>query len=245
MTLPRLALLIVSLALAVAAPASASERSEARRFAAAMEPEIGLTPEEGEALVAGMEARAAHVVATCLPSVKAAARKRERARTLEILYGLHVYADVLKTWAAWQADGDTRLRAIHTSSRVLRRARAARAEDTRFFAGMAAAAPVDFCAMVAAWEAHGFKGEPPEERATRDAALAYIESRYTGWLQRGTRLLWRHGATGAQRLAFSGIARWPRLREPAKDPVEEAIGAAAQRRTPGDGPTRLPLTARA
>jgi hypothetical protein len=192
-----------------------------------------------------MEARAAHVVATCLPSVRAAARKRERARTLALVYGLHVYADVFATMTGWLADGDARLRAIRTSSRVLRRARAELAAATRFYVEMTVAAPGDFCAVVTAWEANGFKGEPPEEQALTDAVLRYVNAPYTGWLQRGARLLWRYGATRAQRLAFKGLPRVPQLREPAKDPVLEAIGAAAEPRTPGDDPPRLPWAARA
>jgi hypothetical protein len=34
-----------------------------------MQPQVKLTPEEGDALIANMEAKSAHVVATCLPSV--------------------------------------------------------------------------------------------------------------------------------------------------------------------------------
>src|SRR5215203_3984623 len=49
----RAALLTLLACLLAAAPATASERSEARKYAAAMQPQIELTPEEGEALVAG------------------------------------------------------------------------------------------------------------------------------------------------------------------------------------------------
>jgi hypothetical protein len=151
---PRLAaLLIVLSCLVVAAPAAASERSEARRYAAAMEPKIAVTPEEGEALVAGIEARAAHVATTCLASVEAAAKKRERANLLMLLYDAHLAIDVYARYATWLKQGDERLAAIPTRSRTLRRARAVRPQAARMLSGLSELAPKDFCATVTAWEA--------------------------------------------------------------------------------------------
>jgi hypothetical protein len=239
MTCLRVALLTAFVALMAAAPAAASERSDARRFAAAMEPRIELTPEEREALVAGVEARAAHVATTCLPSVKAAATQRERARTLAVVYGFHTYAGIVATIARWLAEGDARLAAIHTSSKTLRRARAGRADLTRFFVALGAAAPADFCAAVTAWEADGFKGDPPGTDAIF-AAIEDLEPYSHLRLARGTRLLRRHGATRAQRRAFSGTPRFPPLRDPAADPVEEALNMGPGREAPDDGPTRRP-----
>jgi hypothetical protein len=238
MTLARL-MLGVLLALVLAGPAAASERSEARRFAAAMEPRIQLTPEEREALVAGVEARAARVASSCLPSVKAAARKRERALTIGLVYGAYVQFGFTAAAVAWQEEGDARLAAIHTRSKVLTRARAARAELTELLAALTAAAPADFCAVVTAWEATGFKGEPPGSEAISDAITDFDWSLFSR-LGRGMRVLWRHGATSAQRQALAGNPRWPRLREPAVDPVAEAINSAAGREAPDDGPTRAP-----
>jgi hypothetical protein len=60
-------------------------------------------------------------------------------------------------------------------------------------------------------------------------------------MKRGSRLLRHHGATRAQLRAFNGEPREPELREPAPDPVFEALGGEAPERTwPDDGGRREP-----
>jgi hypothetical protein len=219
----RTTLLAALFCLLLAAPAAGSERSEAQRYAAAMHFETGLTPEAAEALVAGIEARSAHVAATCMPSVEAAAKRARRRQTLSLLYTYHLGADVFATLAAWLAEGDDRLAAIRTRSVVLRRGRAARRGFTQFFRRMGELAPKDFCATVTAWEARGFKGEPPEADALMERFLELFEGLRIGPWERAVKLLKRHGATRAERAAFAGEPDWPELREPAKDPVADLL----------------------
>jgi hypothetical protein len=243
MPLRRVALLTIFACVAIAGPAAASERSEARQFAAAMQPGLALTPEEAEAVVADYEARSAHVAATCLPAVKAAAKKADRALILGVVYSMHAYSATLKHMAVWLGEADARLAAIETDSRTLRRARAARAAITASFSELDAAMPADFCAMVTGWQAKRWKGDPPGSQAlfetfdpSDDAAMTQRR------MDRGSRLLRRHGATRAQRRAFNGIPREPDLREPAPDPVIEALGGepAPERTSPDDGGRREP-----
>jgi hypothetical protein len=205
-----------------------------------MRPELGLTPEEAEAAVADYEARSAHIAATCLPAVKAASKKEERALALSFLYGMHATEALYGHLAAWSAETDGRLASIDTRSRTLRRARAARADITEFIGKITAVVPDDFCAMVTAWQAKGWKGEPPGTEAFTDlfADASDVTDRR---MRRGTRLLRRHGATRAQIRAFNEEPRWPELREPAKDLVAEAIGGGPPARTsPDEGGRREP-----
>jgi len=217
----RAALLTLLACLLAAAPATASERSEARKYAAAMQPQIELTPEEGEALVAGYEANAAHVAATCLPAVKAAASKRDRVFVLTFVYGAHISITSYGHLKRWMGEADARLAAIRTRSRTLRRGRAARASITAFYGKLEAAAPVDFCAAVTGWQANGWKDVPPGT----ETLIGLLEEGGLGSvrIRRGKQVLRRHGATRAQLRAFDGTPRWPELREPAPDPVIEAI----------------------
>src|SRR5215204_1157405 len=212
----RVALLTILACLLAAAPAAASERSEAREYAAAMQRDIVLPPEEAEALVADFEARAAQVSATCLPSVQAAAKDEERLIALALVYVTYAGTAVLDRAATWMREGDARLASIATRSPILRRARAARARRTSSLRKLAAAAPADFCAMVTEWEARGFKGDLPE--AGRVFALLLDGATHgTRKMKRASKLLRRHGATRAQLRAFDGSPRWPSLREPAPD----------------------------
>jgi hypothetical protein len=220
----RAVFLTILVALAAAAPAAASERSEARRYAAAMQP-LTLAPEEAEALVAGMEARSAHVAATCMPSVAAAAKRKSRRETLELLYGSHLAAESYRRMAAWMAEGDDRLAAVATRSTALRRGRAGRQVATDLLRGMSELAPKDFCATVTAWEARAFKGDPWEVKALVGLVFGVFAEidKFESW-ERATKLLERHGATRAQRRAFSGETDWiDDLREPAKDPVLDLL----------------------
>ena len=146
----RVALLTVLSCLGLAAPAAASERSEARQFAAAMHPKIELTPEDGEAMVADYEARSAHIAATCLPSVKAATKNDKRSFLLLGIYFIHVSVGAYGHASAWSKETDERLAALDIDSGTLRHARAARAALTRSLDATVAAAPADFCAMVTA-----------------------------------------------------------------------------------------------
>jgi hypothetical protein len=220
---PRTTLLTMLLCLVVAAPAAASERSEARRYAAAMHGGTELTAADAEALVAGVEARSAHVVATCMPSVEAAAKRKGRRDILSLLYSQHLSADIFGTLTAWLEEADDRLAAIHTRSTVLRRGRAARRDFTRFIRGLGDVAPEDFCATVTEWEARGFKGAPAEAEALVDLFVGLGEDlNFKRW-GRASKLLKRHGATRAERAMFDGEPDWPELREPAKDPVADLL----------------------
>ena len=212
--------------LAATAPAAASERSEARKYADAMAPtKITLTPEEGEALVAGYEARSAHIAATCLDAVKDAARDEERSDALGFVYIVHLSIDSAALQEAWMREGDARLAAIRTSSRTLRRGRAARRQLTRFTGRLAVAWPADFCAVVTGWQAKGYKGAAPGLEAFDALVDDADDPRRDRWLERAERALKRHGATRAQRRAFGGTPVWPELtRKPAPDPVAEALG---------------------
>ena len=210
--------------LALAAPAAASERSEARQYVAALQPKLELTPEQAEAMVADYEARSAHIAATCLPSVKAAAKKDERAMLLLGIYYTHASVVAYDHGSTWSKETDERLAAIETGSRTLRRARAARAALTRSLDRTIAAAPADFCALVGAWEANGWKGRPPGSKplfGAFDDADRLLAGRS---MKRGVRLLRRNGATRAQILAFKLVPRWPELRDPAHDVVLDALG---------------------
>jgi hypothetical protein len=219
----RTTLLTILLCLLVAAPAAASERSEARRYAAAMHGGTELTAADAEALVAGVEARSAHVVATCMPSVEAAAKRKGRRETLALLYTYHLGADMYGTLAAWLREADDRLAPIRTRSTVLRRGRAARRGFTRLVRRMGELAPKDFCATVTAWEARGYKGEPEEAEALVELFVDVIQNlRLKPWA-RASKLLKRHGATRAERAMFDGEPDWPELREPAKDPVTDLL----------------------
>lgn len=219
----RLAVLAFLVGLVAAAPAAASERSEARSYAAAMRGLTELTPEEAEALVVGMEARSAHVVATCMPSVQAAAKRKARRQTLGMLYLYHLGADVFGALADWMAEGDDRLADIKTRSTVLRRGRAARRGFTRFVRLMSEVGPKDFCAAALAWEARGFKGEPAELKALAKAFESLFEDLNLQPWARASKRLKRHGATRAERMAFFGEPDWPEPREQAKDPVAELL----------------------
>lgn len=235
----RATLLSVLLCLLVAAPAAASERSEARRYAAAMEPKIVLTPEEGEALVADYEARSAHVAVTCLDSVKAATKRDESAITVLLLYLFHSLALSFDQEVAWQRQADDRLAAIPTSSPTLRRGRAARRAITRSFSKLVSGVPSDFCGMVTAWQAKRFKGMPPgaEHFYDEDGDSERVARR----LRRATVLLGRHGATRGQLRAFNGVSRWPDLREPAEDLVLKALeGPKTRDPSPDGGGSRTP-----
>jgi hypothetical protein len=241
MPLRRVALLTILACVAIAAPAAASERSEARQFAAAMQPDIELTPGEAEAVIADYEARSAHVTATCLPAVKAAAKKLDRAFVLALIYGLYASSAAYEHMSAWMEEGDARLAAIETGSRTLRRARAARAKDTALFGNLAAATPTDFCAVVTGWQAKRWKRDPPGSEPLF-ALFEDVGELGARKMKRGSRLLRHHGATRAQLRAFNGEPRGPELREPAPDPVIEALaGAPAPERTsPDDGGRREP-----
>jgi hypothetical protein len=237
----RVALLTVLACLVIAAPAAASERSEARQYAAAMQPKLELTPEEAEAVVADYEARSAHISATCLVSVKAAAKKDERALTLAVVYAIHAFGATYGHLVAWSEETDARLAAIETGSRVLRRARAARTRITEFLGGLHEAASLDFCAMVEAWRANHWEGRPPGSKALFDEFKRADDVSSGRRMQRGTRLLRHHGATRGQLRAFNGQARWPELREPAEDVVFAALGFGPPERTsPDEGGRREP-----
>ena len=223
MPLRRAALLTMLTCLALAAPAAASERSEARQYAAAIQPKLELTPEQAEAMVADYEARSAHIAATCLPAVKAAAKKDERAGLLVGIYFTHASVAAYDHVSMWSKETDERLAAIHTHSATLRHARAAHAALTRSLNATIAASPADFCAMVAAWEANGWKGRPPGSKPLFDEfddADKLLSGRS---MKRGARLLRRNGATRAQIRAFKLQPRWPELREPAHDVVLDAL----------------------
>ena len=237
-----LPLLILLACLLVAAPAGASERSESRKYAAAMQPRVALTPEQAEALVADIEARAAQVAATCLPAIRAAAEQADRALVLALVYLVYSAEPALDHVVSWSGDADARLAAIDTRSRVLRRARAARRALTRTYADLVAAAPADFCASVTGWEAKGWKGEPPGTEAL-SALLEGPDVSESPRLKRGARLLRRHGATRRQVRAFNGTPSWPKLREPAPDPVVEALLPSEDRESPDDAPGRTPYAA--
>jgi hypothetical protein len=240
----RVALLTVLSCLALAAPAAASERSEARQYAAAMQPKLELTPEQAEAMVADYEARSAHIAATCLPSVKAAAKKDERSFLLLAIYYVYSSAAAFDQVSAWSKATDERLAAIDTASSTLRHARAARAALTRSLEASKAAAPADFCAMVTAWQANGWKGRPPGSKPLFDEfdeADKLLDGRS---MKRGARLLRRSGATRAQIRAFKLEPRWPELRDPAHDVVLDALGfGAPERQSPDEGGRREPWAA--
>jgi hypothetical protein len=217
--------------LALAAPTAASERSEARRYVAALQPKLELTPEQAEAMVADYEARSAHISATCLPSVKAAAKNDKRAFLLVGIYYTHASVASYDHASTWSKETDERLAAIETGSRTLRRARAARAALTRSLDGTIAAAPADFCAMVAAWQANGWKGRPPGSKPLFDE-FEEADKLFAGRsMKRGARVLRRNGATRAQIRAFKLKPRWPELRDPAHDVVLDALGFGAPERT--------------
>lgn len=241
MPLRRVALLTILSCLAFAAPAAASERSEARQYAAAMQPKLELTPEQAEAMVADYEARSAHVAATCLTSVKAAAKQAERSFLLLAIYVTHASAAVYDHVSVWSTETDERLAAIATDSATLRHARAARAALTRSLDATKAAVPADFCAMVAAWRANGWKGRPPGSRPLFDE-FEDAEKLLAGRsMQRGTRLLRRSGATRAQIRAFNLEPRWPGVRDPAHDVVIDALGfGGPERQSPDEGGRREP-----
>jgi hypothetical protein len=230
--------------LALAAPAAASERSEARQYAAALQPKLELTPEQAEAMVADYEARSAHIAATCLPSVKAAAKKAERMSLLLGIYVTHASVVAYQHASAWSKETDERLAAIETGSRTLRRARAARAALTRSLDATIAAAPADFCAMVAAWQANGWKGRPPGSKPLFDE-FEDADKLFAGRsMKRGARLLRHNGATRAQIRAFNLEPRWPEVRDPAHDVVLDALGfGAPERQSPDEGGRREPWAA--
>jgi len=239
----RVALLTVLACLAVAAPAAASERSEARRYAAAMQPKLELTPEEADALVADYEARSAHIAASCLPSVKAAARNEDRVFALLFVYVFHAFGATYDQLAAWSGEADARLAAIETGSRTLRRARAARTVLTESFAELHDAVPADFCAMVTAWQAKGWKGQPPGAQPLLDL-FDEADGTVTRRIERGSRLLRRHGAKRSEVRAFEGEAAFPDMREAAHDLVLDALGLGAPERvSPDEGGSREPWAA--
>jgi hypothetical protein len=244
MPLRRAALLTVLTCLALAGPAAASERSEARQYAAAIKPKLELTPEQGEAMVADYEARSAHIAATCLPSVKAAAKKDERSFLLLAIYITHASVAAYDHASAWSKQTDERLAAIDTDSATLRHARAARAALTRSLDATMAALPADFCAMVAAWQANGWRGRPPGSKPLFDE-FEDAEKLFAGRsMQRGARLLRRSGATRAQIRAFNLEPRWPEVRDPAHDVVLDALGfGAPERQSPDEGGRREPWAA--
>jgi hypothetical protein len=77
---------------------------------------------------------------------------------------------------------------------------------------------------VTAWEARSFKGDPWEAKALLGLFVGVLGEidEFESW-ERATAVLKRHGATRAQRKAFSGEPDWADLREPARDPVLELL----------------------
>ena len=231
----RAAALIILSCLVLAAPAAASERSEARRYAETLEPKLTLTPEQAETVVADYEARAAHVAATCLPDVRAAAKRERRLLMIFVLYGLHAFAASNAHQLAWLEAGNDQLAAVPTRSRALLRGRYARRSVTDEFARTIAATPPDFCAVVTAWRAKRFKGTPPGAEALFALFSEPSELKNPGRdIVRAVKLLRRHGARRAVAAAFAGEPSWPELREPARDPVIAALGMEPER-DPGAG----------
>jgi hypothetical protein len=213
-------LLVLAACLAAAAPAAASERSEARRYAKAMQPRIALTPAEADAIVADQVARTGHIASTCMPDVREAASDENRRPAVAFVYGFHAFDAYFRRQLAWLREGQERLATIPTRSRALRRGRAARAAGARILDDVLAATGGDFCAMLAAWKANGWAGELPAWEAA--ARLFGADGRP---IRRATRVLRRHGATRAQRRAFAGDPAWRALGFPESDPVEDALGA--------------------
>lgn len=222
----------------LAAPAAASERSEARALLAALEPEITLTPLEQEAIVTDYEARAAQVAATCMDDVRVAARKPVRTLDFLIPYSLHVAAAAHARTARWSADSRAALAAVRAASPVLRRAVAARARLLRR-AEELVLAPVDFCAELAAWRAGGWKGRTASSARFDDVTSSPLMRRLERRARMADPLLRRAGATKRQMNAWHGEPGTPELREP-KDPVvAEILAGFGQERETG-GPGRTP-----
>ncbi|HTE61754.1 MAG TPA: hypothetical protein VK631_15485 [Solirubrobacteraceae bacterium] len=204
-----------------------------------MQPKLELTPEEADALVADYEARSAHIAASCLPSVKAAARNEDRVFALLFVYVFHAFGATYDQLAAWSGEADARLAAIETGSRTLRRARAARTVLTESFAELHDAVPADFCAMVTAWQAKGWKGQPPGAQPLLDL-FDEADGTVTRRIERGSRLLRRHGAKRPT-ISCSTRSAWapPSACRPTKaarasrgppTPADEGAPATASRR---------------
>jgi hypothetical protein len=213
-------LLVLVACVAAAAPAAASERSEARRYAKAMQPRITLTPAEADAIVADPGVRSSRIASTCMPTVREAASDENRRPAVVFVYVFHAYDAYYRRLLAWLREAEERLATIPTRSPALRRGRAERARGTRILDRVLATAGGDFCAILAAWQATGWAEEPPASKAA--TALLAAPG---GAIRRATRVFRRHGATRAQRRAFAGQAAWPALEFPESDPVADALGA--------------------
>ena len=163
------ALLIALACLVAAAPAAASERSEARAYIAALQVDLAPTPADYAAWLADYRFRAHYVAATCLDAAEEGARRHDRSSLLLLTYFMYA-ADALQgSRIAWSEAVDQRLAAIPTRSRVLRRGRLARRHDTAERRAVVAATPEDFCGEVRDWQAAGWKGRSPMQQRLRAA----------------------------------------------------------------------------
>jgi hypothetical protein len=169
------ALLAVVAALLVAAPpAGASERSEARRYVAALEAYVRASRPALVAAVPEYHTRRSAVAGDCL-TVAADGVSEDAAGARILLDGwAWQVAPLAKAISAPAERLVRRLGAIPTRTRVLRRGRAAFARSVRTgFAPfpLADALPHGPCAALRAWQAAGWTSDPPAELAPIDAAV--------------------------------------------------------------------------
>ena len=236
------ALLIALACLVTAAPAAASERSEARAYAAALKVDLVPTRADYDVWLADYRFRAGYVAATCLDVVKQGVRDHDRGAELFMLYTIYSLHAPIASEQRWSVTVDDRLAAIPTRSRALRRGRAARRVETAALGAFLAAAPVDFCREIRDWQAKGWKGRSASLKRWRTLeAEGDAGGRRAQRIVRAVQVLERHGAARRVVMAFTGTRPAP-VDEPElpADPVLDALETPADRESPGGGPTRRP-----
>jgi hypothetical protein len=236
------ALLIALACLVTAAPAAASERSEARAYAAALKVDLVPAQADYDAWLADYRFRAGYVAATCLDVVKQGVRDHDRGIELFMLYTIYALRAPIASEQQWSRTVDDRLAAIPTRSRALRRGRAARRVETAALGAFVAAAPDDFCREIRDWQAKGWKGRSASLKRWRTLeAEGDAGGRRAQRIVRAVQVLERHGATRRVVMAFTGTRPAP-VDEPElpSDPVFEALEGEPERESPGGGPTRRP-----
>lgn len=187
-----LALLAASLLLAPAA--TASKRSEARRYAAAIR--AYERAERAAVLPAApaYHARRDAVVAGCLDVATDGAP--HRLVELLMLYGYWAAKPLIEA-ARPEADRLVRrLRRIPTRSRPLRRARRAYGRrNGDYYESLPKLVPDDVCAVLREWQSAGWRRAAEPESSKRIVGLVErVQERDDAAVARGARFLRRHGA---------------------------------------------------
>lgn len=176
----------------LAPAAAASNRSEARRYGAALRAYADAGRATDAASAPAYHARRDAVVAGCLDVVRDGARRQFIAvLNLYVLWAAKPLID------AAQPESDRLVRRLGrtpTRSRTLRRARRAHSRRNRDYAGIPALLPADLCAELAAWQAAGWSVDDQPGSSKRLLALQNkVYRRDDAAIERGARFLRRHG----------------------------------------------------